>query len=336
MIKIFNAIKDLIDSGTIDPKEEKQRQGTSRVTNKILLKELVDHFNDQIEDLSVGRRLLYPMSFNILMHPDDYNTTKKSLPFVLPEVVAAFYGSIKEKCKEYHNGVNFAPPATYWFFQFSACQVKAKDGVEDFIKRGEIVTTGNLTTFDIRKAQQGGIRSEANVHLSVKCQNSNTNDNNINMDALLGMDIISEGGPYIFDFDKNLNEDATLISATSDKQRKGWATLRWSAEDGSGNYKVYDMFDAYIEISGKTETRTTRNIVKINSDAVMKQHVHIRFDQTTQTFSLAAFAKTRLNSREVPLSAPGSAPQWMSLSNNSSIFLNDAVRIQFEINSDLV
>jgi len=335
MIKIFNAIKDLIDGGTIDPKEEKQRQGTSKVTNKILLKELVDHFNDQIEDLSVGRRLLYPMSFNILMHPDDYNTTKESLPFVLPEVVSEFYRAIKEKSKSYHNGVNYAPPATYWFFQFSACQVKAKDGEEDFIKRGEIVTAGSLTTFDIRKAQQGNIRSEANVHLSVKCQNSNTNDNNINMDALLGMDIISEGS-YTFNFDKTLNEDTTLISAVNDKQRKGWATLRWSAEDGSGNYKVYDMFDAYIEISGKTETRTTSNIVKINSDAVMKQHVHIRFDQTTQTFSLAAFAKTRLNSREVPLSAPGSAPQWMSLSNNSSIFLNDAVRIQFEINSDLV
>lgn len=336
MGKISDVIKEIIGIGTIkDPDNRKQKSGTSKVTNKILLKELVDHFNDQIEELSVGRRLLYPMSFNILMHPDDYNTTKESLPFVLPEVVSAFYGSIKEKSKAYHNGVNYAPPATYWFFQFSACQIKTKDGVEDFIKRGEIVTTGSLTTFDIRKAQQGGIRSEANVHLSVKCQNSNTNDNNINMDALLGMDILSEGS-YSFNFDKTLNEDTTLISAVNDKQRKGWATLRWSAEDGSGNYKVYDMFDAYIEISGKTETRTTSNIVRINSDAVMKQHVHIRFDQTTQTFSLAAFAKTRLNSREVPLSAPGSAPQWMSLSNNSSIFLNDAVRIQFEINSDLV
>lgn len=336
MGKFFDIIKEIIRIEAIkDSDKGKQKSESIELTNQILLDELVDHFNQVMDKKSVGRRLLYPMSFNILMHPDDYNSTKESFPFVLPEVVSAFYASIKKKSSTYHNGVNYAPPATYWFFQFSACQIKAKDGVEDFIKRGEIVTTGNLTTFDIRKAQQGGIRSEANVHLSVKCQNSNTNDNNINMDALLGMDIFSEGS-YSFNFDKTLNEDTTLISAVNDKQRKGWATLRWSAEDGSGNYKVYDMFDAYIEISGKTETRTTSNIVKINSDAVMKQHVHIRFDQTTQTFSLAAFAKTRLNSREVPLSAPGSAPQWMSLSNNSSIFLNDAVRIQFEINSELV
>lgn len=336
MSKFSDVIKEIIGIGTIkDPDNRKQKSGTSKVTNKILLKELVDHFNDQIDELSVGRRLLYPMSFNILMHPDDYNTTKESLPFVLPEVVSAFYGSIKEKSKAYHNGVNYAPPATYWFFQFSACKIKAKDGMENFIKRGEIVTTGSLTTFDIRKAQQGGIRSEANVHLSVKCQNSVPNENNINMDALLGMDILSEGS-YSFNFDKTLNEDATFISAANDKQRKGWATLRWTAEDGSGNYKVYDMFDAYIEISGKTETRTTSNVVKINSDAVIRQHVLIKYDQTTQTFLLSAFAKTRLNEREVPLSTVGT-PQWVTLAKfNSHIFLNDTINIEFNANSDLV
>lgn len=335
MKKVVNAIKGLIDSAKIDRKKEKQKQGTSKVTNKILLKELVDHFNDQIEELSVGRRLLYPMSFNILMHPDDYNTTKESLPFVLPEVVSAFYGSIKEKCKAYHNGVNYLPPATYWFFQFSACQVKVKDGVEDFIKRGEIVTAGNLTTFDIHKAQQGGIRSEANVHLSVKCQNSNVNDNNINKEALLGMDILSEGS-YCFNFDKTLNEDSTLISPVSGNQRKGWATLRWASEDGSGNVSVYDMFDDYIEISGKSETRTTSNIVRINTDALIKQHVLIKYDHTTQSFSLAAFAKTRLNEREVPLSTVGT-PQWVALAKfNSHIFLNDTINIEFNANSDLL
>lgn len=336
MGKFLDFIKEIIRIGAIkDSDRGKQKFESLELTNQILLDELVDHFNQVMDKKSVGRRLLYPMSFNILMHPDDYNSTKESFPFVLPEVVSAFYGSIKKKSSTYHNGVNNAPPATYWFFQFSACQIKAKDGVEDFIKRGKIVTTGNLTTFDIRKAQQGGIRSEANVHLSVKCQNSNTNDNNINMDALLGMDILSEGS-YSFNFDKTLNEDTTLISALNDKQRKGWATLRWAAEDGSGSYKVYDMFDAYIEISGKTETRTTSNVVKINSDAVIRQHVLIKYDQATQTFLLAAFAKTKLNTREVPLSSVGS-PQWVTLAKfNSHIFMNDSIQIEFNANSDLV
>lgn len=333
MSKFVDFIKGGLRITTIDPDSTKDQVKPSKVTNKVLLKELSEHFNEQMEELSVGKRLLYPMSFNILMHPDDYNTTKESLPFVLPEVVAEFYASIKRKRDAFNCNVNYAPPATYWFFQFSACQIGVQDGKEDFIQRGKIVTTGSLTTFDIQKAKQGNIRQEANVHLSVKCQNSNTNDNNINMDALLGMEILSEGA-YTFNFDKNLSEDTTNIIAASDMQRKGWATLRWAAEGGNNN--VYDMYEEYIEISNYSDPRPTRNIVKIKHDAISRTHALIKYDKATQTFVLAAYAKTRLNSREVPLSS-GSSPVWVTLPKfNSKIFLNDTVSIEFNANSDLV
>ena len=334
MGKFIELLKTGISFTTVEPDGVMSKsKKASKVTNKILLNELVDHFNEQMEELSVGRRLLYPMSFNILLHPDDYSLTKESLPFVLPEVVAEFYASIKRKRDENVNGVNYAPPATYWFFQFSACQVRECDGKEDFIKRGEVVTTGSLTTFDIHKAQQSNVHSEMNVHLSVKCQNSNTNEKNINMDALLGMEILSEGS-YTFNFDKNLSEDTSLIQAASDMPRKGWATLRWAA-DGGGDL-VFDMLDTYIDISGKSDTRSTRNICHINNDAVGTSHVQIKYDQVTQTFALAAYGKTRLNSREVPLSVGGN-PQWVILpKTNSKIFINDAVSVAFNANPDLV
>ena len=332
MNKFWNIIKKGISFAAIEPEMGKKEQKRSRVTNKILLKELSDHFCEQMEELSVGRRLLYPMSFNILMHPDDYNLTKESLPFVLPEVVSEFYAKIKRKRDEYHDGVNYAPPATYWFFQFSACQVGAQNGVEEFIKRGEIVTTGSLTTFDIHQAQQSNVHSEANVHLSVKCQNSNTNANNINMDALLGMEFLGEGS-YSFKFDKTLNEDTSQISALSRNLQRGWAQLRWP--EGSET-KVYEMLDTYIDISGNADTRKTRNICLIKSDAVNISHVQIKYDTTTQTFALAAFGKTRLNSREVPLSNGGN-PQWISLPKfNSKIFINDAISVEFNANSDVI
>lgn len=328
-----DAIKKILSLGTIDPDNKKNKQETSRVTNQILLNELVEHFNQQMEELSVGRRLLYPMSFNVLMHPDDYNTTKESLPFILPEVVSAFYAAIKKKKDSYTCTVNFAPPATYWFFQFSACQVAELNGQEDFIKRGKIITTGNLTTFDIKNIHGGNVRSEVNVHLSVKCQNSNTNDNNINMDALLGMDILSEGS-YTFNFDKNMNEDTTFISGTTNAQQAGWAKIRWAAADGG--YLVYEMLDTYIDISGNSDSRRTRNICHIDSSAIITSHVQIRFDQTTRSFFLAAFAKTRLNGREVPLSNGGN-PNWITLpKTNSKIFLNDAISVEFNANSNIL
>jgi tetratricopeptide (TPR) repeat protein len=58
------------------------------------------------------------------------------------------------------------------------------------------------------------------------------------MEALLGMEILSEG-TFLFQFDKNLNEDTTLIIAASDLPSKGFATLRWAGNDGRD--RVYDM-----------------------------------------------------------------------------------------------
>ena len=332
MGKFTEFLKNVLSLGTVEPSSDKKPQGSSKITNKILLKELVEHFNDQMEELSLPRRLLYPMSFNILMHPEDYNQTKESLPFVLPEVVSEFYASIRKRSEANGSGVNFTPPATYWFFQFSACRFGQHDGNEDLLERGKIITTASLTTFDIQKAQQGNVRSEANIHLSVKCQNSNTNDNNINMEALLGMDILSEGA-YKFNFDRNMREDANAIAAAANAQEKGWATLRWTEGD---RRKTYTMLDNYIDISGSAETRQGRNICPINSDAVEVGHVQIKFEPMTQTFQLAAYAKTRLNQREVPLSMVGT-PNWVSLPKfNSRLFLNDSVSIEFNANSDML
>lgn len=331
MGKVSEILKKVLSLGVIDSEPVNKRRINSKITNKMLLQELVTHFEQSMDELSVGRRLLYPMSFNILMHPDDYNQTKESFPFVLPEVVSQFYALIKKEKNKYNDGVNCTPPATYWFFQFSACRFAEDNGNESLLERGKIITTGSLTTFDIQKAQNN-VRSEANVKLSVKCQNSNVNDNNINMDALLGMDILSEGS-YKFNFDKNMDEDTNSIAASANAREKGWATLRWS--EGPTN-KTYPMLDTYINISGSDETRTTRNICQIKSDAVAVSHVQIRYDQTTQTFQLAAWAKTRLNTREVPLST-GNAPTWIDLPKfNSKLFLNDAVSIEFNANPDML
>ena len=331
MSAIIDAIKRLLLGFAID--KNKKHSTSTMLTNQILLNELVSHFNQQMNVLSVGNRVLYPMSFNILMHPDDYNATHESFPFMLPEVVSSFYASIKKKRDEYKFSVNCAPTATYWFFQFSACQISEVNGQEDIIKRGELITTGTLTTFDIKNIQNWNVKTEANVHLSVKCQNSKTNENNINMDSLLGIDILSDGA-YSFNFDKNMNEDTALITVASNNQQTGWAKLRWRAEDG--DYRVYEMLDTYIDISGVSDPRRTRNICHIDNAAVSTSHVQIRFDQITRSFQLAAFAKTRLNGREVPLSTGGS-PAWIALpKNNSNIFINDTVNVEFNANSNIL
>ena len=153
------------------------------------------------------------------------------------------------------------------------------------------------------------------------------------MDALLGMEILSEGA-YSFQFDKNLNEDTSLIIASSDLPSKGFATLRWTGNDGHD--RVFDMHAMYIDISGIADKRESTNICHIDNDAVSTSHVQIKYDPATQTFSLAAYDKVRLNSREVPLSVGGN-PKWVLLPKlHSKIFINDAVSVEFNANHDLV
>ena len=322
--------KKVVSGFTVE--SDDKDNGVSEITNKILLKELVEHFEQQMEKLSVRQRILYPMSFNILMHPDDYNQTKESLPFVLPEVIAEFYSSIKKKSKNYSKGAKMDPPATYWFFQFSGCRICGDTGTEKLLERGKIITTGSLTTFDIQKAQQGNVATEANVQLSVKCQNSNVNANNINMQALLGMDIVGEG-TYRFNFDKNMSENTDNIKSSEMNQLSGYATLRWTEGNAT---KVYTMIDKYIDISGKDETRTTSNICRIDTDAVAVSHVQIRYNPNGGVFEIAAYGKTRLNTRELPVS-PGGNPAWSNLpKKNSKIFINDAVNVEFNANNELL
>ena len=315
------------DSGK-DGENTYGNKGKSKVTNKILYKELIEHFVTDMEELSVGRTILYPMSFNILLHPDDYSHVGESLPFILPEVIAGFYAAIKTKRNSIHDS-HATPPATYWFFQFASSSVKTEDNKESFIIPGEIVTVGHLTTFDIKKAQQG-TRTE-NRQLSVKCQNSNVNQNNINQEALLGMEIITNNA-YTFNFDKTMSEELSVIKSSERGGNNALATLTYS--DGPTNVHL-KMLDELVILSGSKEKRNMENILIINSEAVDVGHVQIRYVKETNKFQLCAYSKTRLNMREVPISV-GGTPIWKDMAYNSDIFLNDEVNVKFRASEVII
>lgn len=304
------------------------RKGKSCVTNKILYKELIEHFETELEELSVGRRILYPMSFNILLHPDDYNRVGESLPFILPEVISSFYAIIKARRDDIPDS-NTTNPAKYWFFQFASSKVKTDDNGESFIVPGEMVTVGHLTTFDIKKAQQG--ISTENMKLSVKCQNSNVNQNNINQEALLGMDILTNNA-YIFKYDEHMSQKISDIQANQRGGNNILATLTYS--DGP-NYIQLEMLDDMVIISGTKETRNMENILIVKSEYVDVGHVQIRYVKERNRFQLCAYSNTRLNMRDVPLSV-GGIPIWKDISFDSDIFLNGHVNIHFKASASII
>ena len=61
----------------------KANTDNNTLTNKVILNELTQHFKNRLQSESVGQRMLYPMSFNILMDPQDYDERIQSIPFHL-------------------------------------------------------------------------------------------------------------------------------------------------------------------------------------------------------------------------------------------------------------
>ena len=323
--RILESLRPDSEKGEGKPNGNK---ANGRVTNKTLYKELIEHFKTDMEELSVGRRILYPMSFNILLFPDDFDRVGESLPFILPEVIAGFYGAIKAK-RDSVKESDATPPATYWFFQFASSKVKTEGDQESFIKPGEIVTVGHLTTFDIKKAQLG--KRTENARLSIKCQNSNVNQNNINQDALLGMEILTNNA-YTFNFDKNMSEKLSDIQSAKRSDDNALASLSYS--DGPTVVHL-DMLDELVILSGPKEKRNMENILIINSESVDVGHVQIRYVKETNKFQLCAYSKTRLNMREVPISV-GGTPIWKDMSYLSDIFLNDEVNVKFRASDSII
>lgn len=297
-----------------------------QLTNKRLLEELTSHFKTMLNAESVGQRMLYPMSFNILMDPADYNNRRQFLPFVLPQVVSAFYGIIDDMRQEYPD---YTPPAKYWYFQFSACQlgtIQTGDSTPLIVRKGHITTVATLLTFDIKEANNVSVNN--NTRVSIKLDDSNVmNDVNLNWNAIKNLDVLSDG-TFTYNFDNSLSRDTQRITDNSNMAEvNGIAELSYSR--GGRNYH-FIMKDYLIHISGKNEMRKGRSFFILESSEIKDSHVQIKYLPSEKKFQIAAYGPTRLNSRRITESSGGDV-YWHDLVNNSSIFINDEISVKFEI-----
>lgn len=298
-----------------------------KLTNKRLLEELTSNFKSMLEEESVGQRMLYPMSFNILMDPADYNDRRQSLCFVLPQVVLAFHGIIDDMLQKYPD---YTPPAEYWHFQFSTCRlgtISIDDTTSIEIKRGNIKTIATLWTYDCGD-NENNVSVENNIRISIKLQNSNVYSTfNVNKAAITNMDILGDG-IFKCKFDNTLSKDVKRITDNFNfAEVNGIAELSYSR--GGRNYH-FIMKDNLIHISGKNEMRKGRSFFILESSEIKDSHVQIKYLPSEKKFQIAAYGPTRLNSRKITESSGGHV-HWRDLANNSSIFINDEISVKFEI-----
>ncbi len=292
------------------------------ITNQQLLDQLLDHFTQALLTESVGSKMLYPMSYNVLMHADDYNSRIQALPFVLPEVVSSFYRRINEMRAKFPN---FNPPARYWFFQFTGCNIDNIPQGENVlnIQKGRLTTIAQLLTAD--DSDVSGTSIEANVNVSIKIEGSDVmKGTNIDTEALKSLDMVSDN-IFKFKFDHTLDGDTERIRAYSNME-----LAELSYTDGSFNYK-FTMKDNLIHVSGNNEMRNTQDIFKVKNDHLINSHVQIKHDPFDQKFYIAAYGPTNVNGKALELSQGGDL-KWHPLAHNSSIFFPQAmIGITFKI-----
>ena len=317
-------IKQLLD--IFKGSNEEDGLKNNQLTNKILLEKLTLHFKTMLNAESVGQRMLYPMSFNILMDPTDYDDRRQSLPFILPQVVSAFYGIIDDMRKEYPD---YTPPAKYWYFQFSACPLgtlQIDDTTSITIKKGDIIPLSTLYTSDYKN--ENNVSVENGVRVSIKLQDSDVYSTfNINQDTIKTIDILGDGIFKCY-FDNTLNRDSQHITNSFNfTEINGIAELSYSR--GGRNFH-FIMKDNLIHISGKNEMRKGRSLFILDSPDIKDSHVQIKYLPSEKKFQIAAYGPTKLNSRRLTESSGGDV-YWHDLANHSSIFINDEISVKFEI-----
>ena len=297
------------------------------ITNSDLWNDILGLFNHGMARESVGSRLLYPMSFYILMHKDDYEDRQKALPVLVQEIVKEFYNLIKQKEDEYQN---VEPISKKWVFQFSPCQFDSSIESEDkdvfSVSRGKIISTCELYNDNIDHVED--LLIDRNIKVSIKCNNSNViKTANLNLKALAGVDILEEGF-YTIKFDESyikttIKEDSSRVLSPVRVDNKPFATL--SYDTGSHIIK-YPMNSPSISISGTNDTRRDPSIIKLESANLINSHVLIRLNDGK--FEMCAFAETRKNEVPVPISEPGK-PIWIPLADNSDILMNEEIQVKF-------
>ena len=332
-----------------DKRADKKMTASRGITSQGLMDKISAVFEDYIDRESVGKRMIYPMSFNVLMHRNDYNSRKETLFLVLPEIVANFYRIIRRRSTQFPE---FTNAANYWFFQFSPTLIDSlplDNGDVLQIEQGNPAIAASLFSKDESENGASNVSVENNVNVSICCLNSNVQGTaNLNIKTLVGVDMLAEG-VFKFKFDPKMLADITTIVPTrpdvfantvvptkpestmnttvpNGVETPGYATLTYQKD---GKTYRYTMKDQQVVISGSSETNKVRSVFKVESDRVGVGHVIVRYLASDNKFQMAANGPVHLNGRTVKISSSGEL-EWHDLSNRSRIFINDALTVHFE------
>ncbi len=330
--RIENFLRKLLPPPPPPPEKEKDNNNknerhTTPITkfnNCAFAEQLLVHFEEQLKFNSWRQRMLYPMSFDIILHPSDLQQVQQSFPFLFPEIVAEFYKIISKHSQEHPK---YKSPARHWVFKVHSsdiAKITTPKGEELEIEKGKVTTIATLYTVN-NQPTGNNVNVENNVRVSVRVGDSNVEDyGDINIER---PEINMRGkNMFIYPFDISLPTDSDEIQ-TIDKM-PDIAII--SYELGGKRYS-YGMKDHDIIISGKNDKRTDYDVFKIEHADIINTHAEVKYQPHLKKFQIAVYGETILNERSLDISTGGS-PIWYDLGNNSQIYIASGdIMLNFEI-----
>lgn len=319
-------MKKIID--LLAPSEENNSKG--KLTNQNLINRIEEEFEAKLVNASTYDTVLFPMSFTILLHPDNYDDISPYFASIVQSIVAKFYQTIRKHryyslknkiiriCKKESVPLKkVMPMGRNWEFILSET---------DISKIGDFVIGLNNPAFLISATARiyGNInKSQSSVSVSIACQNSNPSETkDINIEALNGINLIGNNH-FLIAYNKELEFKNTDIESNDASVYYG--TLQFTR---MGHKYTFFIKDEIVSISSENDTRKQRNIFKIPSSNLQNNHVQIKYDKTNNRFFISTIASdTRLNQRIMQQSV--GSPIWIPLQNNSEIFMMEKYSIRF-------
>jgi hypothetical protein len=293
---------------------------TTGLTRQELHDQIFEHFKIRFKEETTTRSMLFPTSFCILLHPDDYKDRQQGFAASSKDIAEEFHDFIRDRLTKYPG---YRPHATYWSFQFSPANTDdVINGTNHSSNVGlkEPVIISTIYSVDF---SANNMHTETNIRATKRPKNSQTMEQlNINKDALLGMNILDKDKFQIY-FDKSFNKITDDVS--NDK------TLAVLSFNTGAQITYYSMIDPLIYISGKNDTRQGTNVLKLNSETITGNYAQIKYYREENKFKIAVFEKTKLNERNVQLSKGGDLYE-VDLPNNSDILISDTINVKFKRN----
>ena len=319
--------------------------------NEYILHSLVKRFKIELKNRSVRQRMIYPMTFTVVMHNDDYQNHKVDIQLFIKEIVQDFYKIILDKKGKYPNYKN---PAKYWTFRFipGLSSEMELEGKSIPVQKGQIFIITSILDITDERFKDNKVNVSLPVGKSAKLQ-----DENINLAAFENFLGIED--PIFVDWkdpvntqennkqDASYNAGQAFVDASKKEEsskKNPFANMPGWSGKGSPFMNVSHNSDNTPKLAYKLEGEVTYCYIKngscwvagnegnqdksdtfyVKSNKVMNPHLLIQKDNANGKYKVATFGPAKMEEQDLPVSSINN-PKWIWFDQSVNINMNGFV-----------